>query len=536
LKYNNSRFTIVLPLVISLSLITGILVEKYVFSIHNRGERVVLNSKLNLVLDYIQNEYVDSVSKNDIVESVIPFVLENLDPHSMYIPASDFNEVNDPLEGEFEGIGVQFNVQKDTIFIVQVIAGGPSEKVNLRAGDRIVKINDSLVAGIGISSNNVVKMLKGPKGTKVNISVARNNVSELLDFTIIRDKIPLYSVDVSYMPSNDIGYLKLSKFSMTTIEEFNNHISKLKKEGMTKLILDLRGNGGGILNAAIQLANDFLPAGNVITYTEGKAYPRKYYYSDKRGICKNIELAILIDEGSASASEVLSGAIQDNDRGIIIGRRSFGKGLVMDQRMFNDGSAIRLTVSRYYSPTGRCIQKSYDSGKDDYLHEIEQRYLNGEFSNIDSLNMPDSLKFTTPKGKIVYGGGGILPDIFVPIDTIGLSPYFSAIVNKGLIYEYAFDYADKNRVKLSKFKTVNDLIVYLKEQDISSQFFNYAKNNGNKPDESQINISNSLINSRIEAYIVRNIFDDQGFYSVLLKSDKAFLKALEVLNDGIGTF
>lgn len=533
MKYNNSKYTIVLPLVISVSVLTGIFLQKYILNFNTIAPSTysasAKYSKLDLILDYIDKEYVDSIAIEDLVENTIPKILENLDPHTAYIPATDFNEVNDPLEGEFEGIGVQFNVQKDTIVIIQVISGGPSEKVNLRAGDRIVSIDDSVVAGIGIRSHDVVKLLKGPKGTKVTVGIKRRGYSDLIDFTITRDKIPLYSIDVSFMPQPGIGYIKLSRFAMTTVDEFYTHIAKLESKGMKKLILDLRGNGGGILNAAIEIANNFLKAGSVITYTQGKAYPRKYYHADNKGLCKETELAILLDEGSASASEVLSGAIQDNDRGTIIGRRSFGKGLVMDQRMFSDGSAIRLTISRYYSPTGRCIQKPYEEGKEDYYHEIEKRFTNKELSNIDSIHFPDSLKYTTPGGKTVYGGGGIMPDIFIPLDTIGITNYFSDITNKGLLYEYSFYYADNNRTVLSTYKNADKLQKYLQSVGIVNQFVKYVEKNGIKPNNTDIKESEKLISNRLEAYIIRNILDDEGFFPIILQNDTVFAKALDIL-------
>jgi len=535
MKYNNSRFTIILPLVIAISIIGGMLIARYVFVPNAQIVYPQSNgiNKLDLILDYINRRYVDSVDVNKILEKAIPVVLEQLDPHSSYISSDEFQEMNEPLEGEFEGIGVQFNVQKDTVVIVQVIAGGPSEKVNIMPGDRIVKVNDSLVAGVGITSGKIVKLLKGPKGTKVKVGIKRKNKSRLLDFIIVRDKIPLYSIDVSYMPAPEIGYIKISRFALKTYDEFYDHAKTLMENGMKKLIIDLRGNGGGYLVAATDIANELLRKGKLIVYTEGNAARRRDYYSTKDGMCKDVELVVLIDEMSASASEILAGAMQDNDRGLIIGRRSFGKGLVMEQHEFSDMSALRLTTARYYTPTGRCIQKPYGNGNDVYFHEIDQRVQHGELSEKDSIVFNDSLAYKTPEGKTVYGGGGIMPDVFIPLDTVGYTDLLSDVISLGILYEYCFDYADRHRDELSKLHDPESFIAYVKQRGVLNDFIDFTKDKGIKVSEEDIEISKDVLLNRLAAFIARNILDDKGFYPIYLKIDKAFNKSISILQEDI---
>ncbi|MBK8806452.1 MAG: S41 family peptidase [Bacteroidales bacterium] len=526
-KHKNSKFSIALPLIIVVSIIAGMFLAKYSgFSKGNAFVASTGNTKLDLILDYIEKEYVDSISQEELIEKTIPLILEQLDPHSGYIAAEEFNDVNDPLEGEFEGIGVQFNIQKDTVVIVQVIVGGPSERVNIKAGDRIVKVNDSLIAGTGINSNKVVKLLKGPKNTKVKVGIFRPGSEKLLDFNIVRDKIPFYSIDASYMATDKIGYIKISRFAMTTYEEFTEHAQKLKDKGMTKMILDLRGNGGGIFDAAIMIADEFLDKGKTIVYTQGKASPREDYYSNAGGICVNTELVILLNEESASASEVLAGAIQDNDRGTIVGRRSFGKGLVMSQKQFNDKSAVRLTVSRYYSPTGRCIQKPYTEDIKDYYSEIYQRDFIHEK---DSIHFPDSLKFKTPGGKIVYGGGGIMPDVYVAYDTTKYSQLLSDLISKSIMYDFAFDYADKNRPQLAPLNTNTEFKNFFEKNNVFKKFISHIDKKEIKYNANDLSKSEKTIKIRLYSFIVRNIKDDSGFYPLYNEDDETFLKAVEVL-------
>jgi carboxyl-terminal processing protease len=530
MKYNNTRYTIYLPIIIVSSVIVGILLGRLLW-IREGSSRYYHGSKgnkLDMAIEYIAKDFVDSISRDKLVEDAIPALLSKLDPHSQYIPASDFNEVNDPLTGNFEGIGVQFNLKSDTVIVMQVIAGGPSEKANLRAGDRIVKVNDSVIAGRKIATNDVVHKLKGPRGTKVKVGILRRGTKGLIDFVITRDKIPFYSIDASFMVDSKIGYVKISRFASTTHDEFVDKVRKLKAQGMKKLILDLRGNGGGVVTASTTIANEFLEAGKLILYTKGRAYPREDYVADEDGICKKDGLVILIDEGTASASEILSGAIQDNDRGIIIGRRSFGKGLVMDQQMFADGSALRLTISRYYTPTGRCIQKPYDGDHEKYYAEIENRFRHGEFEKQDSIKFPDSLKFRTKKGKIVYGGGGIMPDIFVPLDTTHASKYIAGVSNLGLIYDFAFNWVDNNRKDISKYKTGIALNEYLNSKNLVPQFTGFAESKGVKANQKDISRSLGDLKEQIQTMIVRDVLGEEAFYELWLKSDKTFQKAFEV--------
>ena len=533
MSYKNRTYTIILPIIFSLLLIIGILIGNKLNSFNNSNlhENIKFElpktDKLSLILDYISQNYVDSVSIPEIEEKAIPEILKQLDPHSVYIPKQEMEEVNEPLIGNFDGIGIQFNIQKDTIVVINTISGGPSEKIGLKAGDRIVKINDTLVAGIKIKSNDVVKKLKGPSETKVKVSIKRRNSKKLLDFTITRGKIPLYSVDAAYMINKEIGYIKISKFAGTTYEEFLKAVKNLKKQGLKKIILDLRGNGGGFLNAAINIADEFLPENKIIVFTKGRHQSTEYYRSTKKGYLKNTPTAILIDEWSASASEIVTGAIQDNDRGTIIGRRSFGKGLVQEPIMFKDGSGVRLTIARYYTPTGRCIQKPY-TNYEDYELDIGNRFLHGEFTEKDSIHFPDSLKYKTPKGKIVYGGGGIMPDIFIPIDTNFSSKFLTEIINRGLIYKFAFDYTDTHRKKLNKFKNYKTLYNHLIKDNIFDKFINYCKNDSIEIID-DYKKSKKIITNYATAYISRNILNDKGFYPILNFEDKTVQKAIEVL-------
>jgi carboxyl-terminal processing protease len=439
--------------------------------------------------------------------------------------------VNEPLEGNFSGIGVQFNMLNDTLVVIKTIANGPSEKVGILAGDRILMVDGDTMAGKNISSDSIVSRLKGPKGTNVNVGVERQNVESLIYFDIIRDDIPLYSMDIAYMVRPNIGYIKLNKFSRTTFEEFSEGAVKLLGQGMTQLILDLRGNGGGYLDAAVRIADQFLEQGQLIVYTEGNARQREEFRASKGGLCKDVEIVILIDEGSASASEILAGAIQDNDRGTIIGRRSFGKGLVQEQNMLNDGSAIRLTIARYYTPTGRSIQKPYENGSEfDYYHELSDRYLNGEYSEKDSIKFNDSLKYTTPGGKVVYGGGGIMPDIFVPIDTSGVTNYLVDVRNRGLIYRFSLQYTDDHRKELQNFSTIEQINDFLIRKGTFKAFIRFAEKNNVPANRIEIKTSEEILKTQIHAYIIRNILDDEGFYPSIENIDITLLKAIDVLN------
>jgi carboxyl-terminal processing protease len=531
MSQKNKRIYIYLPIILSVIFVGGMFAGHYLpggkaVFIHN----IPLTNKLDAILGYIQEEYVDSVSKDDLVELSLPAILENLDPHSVYIPASDFHELNDPLEGEFEGIGVEFNIQKDTITVVNTIPGGPSERRGVMGGDRIVKINDTLVAGVKIQNSDVIKKLKGKKGTVVKISVKRKNTKNLIPFEITRDKIPLVSVDASFMAQKDIGYIKVSKFARTTTDEFHQAVDALKAQGMKKIIVDLRGNGGGYLDAATNLADEFLKDGSLIVYTKGRSKPKVNTFATSYGYCQNEKIVVLIDEWSASASEIFAGAIQDNDRGTIIGRRSFGKGLVQEPVSFNDGSSLRLTVARYYTPTGRCIQRSYKNGSMSYYEEIADRFHIGESEEKDSLKLFDSLKFKTPGGKTVYGGGGITPDIFVTNDTLDITSYFKEAVTQALIYRFAFDYTDENRKFFKTFSNWEELDKHLNKVDVLKLFVAFASKNGLAENNAEIKKSNELLRTHLKAYIIRNIFDDKGFYPVALSIDNVYKRAINYLD------
>ena len=509
----------------------GILMGLYINKgVNRRQVNVEGGSKFDEVMWYVGNDYVDVPEEDKLQDDAIAAMMEKLDPHSAYISLKEFNEVNDPLLGSFDGIGVQFRLEKDTIAIVSVIKGGPSEKVGILAGDRIIYVDDTLVAGKKLTNEDVMRKLKGPKGTKVDVRVLRRDVEGLLDFTITRAAIPTYSVDIAYMLDDSIGYLKLSKFSATTVKEFKQGIGDLRSQGMEKLIFDLRGNTGGYLAAAVDIADEFLPKGSLIVYTEGRNRPRQYMKARRRGMLEDIPVVVLIDGESASASEIVAGALQDNDRGTIIGRRSFGKGLVQEQIMLSDNSAIRLTVARYYTPTGRCIQKPFDGDHEKYLLESFERYENGELFSEDSIHFADSLKFTTPKGKTVYGGGGIMPDIYVPLVDDSTEYYFNRIVNKGLLYQYAFDYTDKHRQQLQRYKTVE---AFDKGFAVTDAMFDalvkQAGEKGIKGTEEQRQVARREADILLKAYIARDLFDDEGFYPIYAPMDEVLQRALQEL-------
>ncbi|NOY38008.1 MAG: S41 family peptidase [Chlorobi bacterium] len=528
------RQNIYLPLLFALILILGIFVgRKLPHPEQHPGVMIYpRESKLDQVLQYIQLAYVDSVNLTHIEENAIPTILENLDPHSVYIPARQVQQVNEPLEGNFDGIGVSFNMPYDTVIIITVIAGGPSEKVGIRPGDRIITINDSVVAGRHIDQNDIVKMLKGPRGTSVRVGIQRKNTPALIDFNITRDKIPLKSVDVAYMISDSTGFIKISKFARTTAHEFEKALEDLESKGMDHLILDLRGNSGGYLDAAINVANQLLDKGTLIVYTQGRTKPKEMVYAKADGLFTKGKLVVLIDEWSASASEIVAGAIQDNDRGTIIGRRSFGKGLVQEPFILQDGSVLRLTVARYYTPTGRCIQKPYTNGIADYYQDIHERFVNGEFEYADSIHFPDSLRYTTPGGKTVYGGGGIMPDIFVPMDTTGITDFFVKSRNLGLIYRFALSYTDQYREQLSTYKKVTVLNQFLLKQNLFNRFLVFTEKNGIHASRDDIQASKNLIETQIRAYIARNILDNDGFYPIIQEVDKTLLRAISYMNRG----
>ena len=540
-----------MPVIISLAVVLGIVLGNWITTIRIRS--IVTNevskqnfsirpgansgfsltpkgNKISSALQYIVNEYVDTVDVNELNEAIMPALVEQLDPHSIYIPASDFQRVSEPLVGNFSGIGVSFNMTDDTVAIINTIPNGPSERVGVQAGDRIIMVDDSLVAGVNMPSDDIVKMLKGPRNTEVKVSIYRRGEAEPIDFEITRDNIPLYSVDVAYMVNENTGYIKISQFAQTTYREFMEAIETLKSKGVEKLIIDLRHNGGGIMSAATMIADQFLQEGQLIVYTEGRTRPRENDYATSRGILKDDKVVILIDESSASASEILAGAIQDNDRGLVIGRRSFGKGLVQEEMRFQDGSALRLTVARYYTPTGRSIQRAYSNGTEDYYHDFADRIIRGELEHMDSIKFDDSQKFVTPGGKIVYGGGGIMPDVFVPIDTSGISEYYNRARSLGLMYRFAFFYTDQKRSLLEPFTTADEIKKFLSDQDVMTEFIDYAKTKGLKPDYKDIRTSKEVLQLTIMAYIARNIIDNDGFYPITAEIDNTLTIAIDTIS------
>ena len=495
-----------------------------------KQRKVAAVSKFDEVMYYINADYVDTVQMKEIEEQAIITMMDELDPHSQYISVEEFNTVNDPLLGSFEGIGVQFRIVEDTVTIVNTIKGGPSEKVGILAGDRIVYVNDSLIAGIKIKNDSVMRLLKGPKGTKVRVKNYRRGVEGLQEFTITRDVIPTYSVDIAYMLDHEVGYIKLSRFSATTYQEFMTAVKKLKKEGMRQLVFDLRGNSGGYLSAAVDIADEFLPKGSLMVFTEGKSRPRTTYFARRKGSLEEIPVAVLIDGESASASEIVAGALQDNDRGTIIGRRSFGKGLVQEQVMLSDESAIRLTVARYYTPTGRCIQKPFNGKKEDYLFESYDRYEKGELFSADSIHFADSLKYVTPQGKVVYGGGGIMPDVYVPLVDDSTEYFFNRIVNLGILYQYSFDYCDRHRQELSRYKSVEEFDRSFKvTEKMFDELIGKAESKGLKGTDEEQKVARREADVLLKAYIARDLFDDAGFYPIYAPMDDVLQKALEVL-------
>ncbi len=523
-----NKFSIYIPVLLAITMVAGIFIGNRLSrnSGHGLNSATKVN-KMDAILDLIQNAYVDSVSTDTLIEKTIPLLLKNLDPHTVYIPAKELGGVEEEMRGDFGGIGVQFSIQNDTVIVVDVISGGPSSKLGIMPGDRIVNVNDTLLAGSGLKNEKVMSKLRGPKGTKVKVGIKRRGFKDLIDFDITRGEIPIYSVDVSYMIDSTTGYIKVSRFGEKTYQEFMDGMKKLDQQGMKNVIVDLRGNPGGYLNAVIKMVNEFLDKGELIVYTQGNAQARKTYQADTRGAYRDKGIEVLIDDFSASASEIFSGAIQDNDRGWIIGRRSFGKGLVQEQIPFNDGSAVRLTVARYYTPSGRCIQKPYDKGTDEYYKDIMERAIHGEFQKKDSIHYKDTVKYHTLSGRVVYGGGGIMPDFFVPADTVGYSPYYSKITQKGLVYQFALDYADKNRKELSTLTTTDEFEKQLDKSGVLNLFVAFAEKKGVKPSNPDLKTSSKIIDYQVKAYIARNILGEAGFYPIIMNIDKTLLEAIK---------
>jgi len=491
--------------------------------------------KFITTLNYINKFYVDSVNTSKLVETAIVEMLKDLDPHSVYISKEDLQKMNEPLEGSFEGIGVQFNIMNDTLLVVSPIPGGPSEKVGIMAGDRIIEIDDENVAGIGLTNQMVFDRLKGKKGTKVTVKIKRLNTKTPIDFKIIRDKIPIHSLDAAYVVNEKakVGYIKLNRFSATTMDEYKDAITKLKQKNVENIIIDLTNNGGGYLNKAQKLADEFLNNGQMIVFTEGRESPRQDLRATNNGNFKQGRVVFMVNEGSASASEIVSGAIQDWDRGLIVGRRTFGKGLVQRPFSLPDGSAMRLTIARYYTPTGRLIQKSYNKGTDEYHHDLINRYNNGELSNADSIHFPDSLKrYTLINHRTVYGGGGIMPDIFVPIDTTDYTDYYSDLIRKGIFNKFIIHYMDNNREKLTTkykddFKNFNKNFKI--DKTILTSLVEFAKKEKLKFNEQEYNKSLKALKINIKAHIARDLFSISEFYQIINKTNPIYNKAVDVI-------
>jgi carboxyl-terminal processing protease len=508
-----------------------------ILSVNSQAQNFANNQdiqKIVAAMQVIDLAYVDSVDLDEIVSEAIVQSLKDLDPHSAYLSKDEVEKANEPLEGSFEGIGVTFQLYKDTILVVSPVPGGPSEKLGIMSGDKIVKINGEDATGDKVDNEWVMAHLRGKKGSTVDVSIYRHGKKDLLDFTITRDKIPLNSIDASFMAAPEIGYIRLNRFSKTSIDEFHTSVNDLRSKGMSQLILDLRGNSGGYLNTAVELADEFLPAGKLIVYTEGLHSPKQDFYATSTGSFEKGKLVVIIDEASASASEIVSGAIQDWDRGIVIGRRSFGKGLV--QRPFNlpDGSVIRLTTARYYTPTGRCIQRSYSEGTDEYYKDFGKRYEHGEYVSADSIKFPDSLKFETPHGRVVYGGGGIMPDVFIPWDSTMFSDYYVELRRKGVLNTFTLQYVDENREVLNKkygtFENYNDDFSITPE--IIDELKALADKEGVKMDEAGWTASERLIFTQVKALIARNLWDINVFYEIMSDIDDEYHKAVDLLQDG----
>ena len=528
----NKKTTILLPLLIAIAVAVGILIGNMLSrnaatpAFHGMG--FAQSNKISTILDLVNRGYVDSVNTGEIVEKTIPEILKNLDPHTSYIPARDMSEVQEEMSGNFSGIGVQFSIQEDTVRVIEVISGGPSSTVGVLPGDRIVSVNDSLIAGVKVQNNTVMSLLRGEKNSKVRVGIVRSGYDDELEFEITRGDIPLYSVDVSYMIDEHTGFIKISRFANSTYREFMEGMLKLQNQGVQKVIIDLRGNPGGALVGVLQMVDEFLEKGEPILYTEGLNQPRKTYNASAKATFSDIGVYVMIDEFSASASEIFAGAMQDNDRGFVIGRRSFGKGLVQEQIPLMDGSALRLTVARFYTPSGRCIQSSYEDGNDEYYNHIYERFHNMEQLVADSIHFVDSLRYETKGGRVVYGGGGIMPDFFVPADTSGNSEYFNQIYRKGLIYSFAYAYADSHREELTALSTADEFERYMDKHDAMKDFIAYAEEKGVKRDAEGLKVSGKVINTQMKAYIARNIIGEEGFYPIIKQIDKTLLRAIEV--------
>ena len=524
-----------MPLWLALSVVIGIFIGTF-FANRFSGNRLSIintgSNKLNDLLHIVDDQYVDTVNVNDLVEKAVPQILSELDPHSVYISTKDVQQANDDLKGSFFGVGIEFTIRKDTIHVQNVIPNGPSERAGLLAGDKIVEVDGKPFVGKEVTNDEAMRRLKGEKDTKVELGILRYKEKKLRHFTITRGEIPMKSVTATYMLDDNTGYIRIKNFGEKTYPELLIALAKLSQDDFESLVIDLRGNTGGYLGSAVQMANEFLPKGRLIVYTEGRKSPRQEYRSDGRGSYQQLPLVVLIDEGSASASEIFAGAIQDNDRGTIIGRRSFGKGLVQQPITLHDGSMIRLTIARYYSPSGRCIQKPYTSGADrSYEEDLLNRYQHGEFFSGDSIKH-EGPEYHTKNGRIVYGGGGITPDIFVGEDTLGITSYYKEASMSGLILQFAYEYVDDNRQKLSSYKTKRDLLAYLKKLNTVELFAAYADKNGLKRRNLMIQKSHHLLERYINSRLIYNVLDEQAWTEYLNDDDLAIRETLRVFRDG----
>ena len=507
--------------------------------IYQNGQWHLEQTKVDRLLQLMENAYVDSINVDSITDEVMTEIVQKLDPHSAYIPKEDLEMVNSELAGSFSGIGVQFTIQQDTVRIVAVISGGPSEGVGVLAGDKLISVDDSAFVGKKMNNEKVMRTLRGAKGTKVKLGVLRAGSPETLYFTVTRGDIPVHSVDAKFLIESDkatkdkgqkIGFIRVNKFGETTYREFISALADLYAKGATRFIIDLRENSGGYMEQAIRMANEFLQRGDMIVYSEGRAYPRYEATANGTGRFKDTPLVVLIDDFSASASEIFAGAMQDNDRATIIGRRSFGKGLVQQQLPFDDGSAIRLTVARYYTPSGRCIQKPYTLGdQTDYQQELMTRFEHGEFYSADSVHFADTTVYYTKSGRKMYGGGGIMPDVFVGRDTTLNTPWFNRCVNLAYTYQFAYQYTDKHRKELSRYKDWQSLELYLLKQDVIRDFAAYAEEKGVEKNEAEIQKSRPLMTRLLNAYIVRNMLGDEGFFPLFERDDEITKKAVDYL-------
>ena len=529
----NKNLKVLYPTLLAIAVAAGVLlgtkIQRRMTPTSTQAVNFFQPDKISLLLKLIQKDYVDSVDNSAIVEKVIPDMLKELDPHTTYLPAEDMKTVNEEMRGNFSGIGVQFRMQKDTVMIIDVVSGGPSKKLGIQAGDRIIKVDGKDIAGVKLPSDSIVSMLRGRKGTIVNVTVYRPGFADLFNFDIERGEIPIFSVDIAYMITPKIGLIKVNRFAESTYEEFVNAIDTLKEKGAEKLIVDLRENSGGSLSAVINMVDEFLPTNQLIVYTEGKARARDDYFSTDRGSWEDKQVAVLINEFSASASEIFAGAIQDNDRGIIIGRRSYGKGLVQEQIPFYDGSALRLTVARFYTPSGRCIQKSYEDGIEAYQMDFHNRLMHDELNEKDSIHFDNKLKYYTKAGRTVYGGGGIMPDFFIPVDTTGINALYSAILSKNMVMQFAFNYADSNRPVLKQLGETNAIVDYLNTQGVFNQFMQQVREKGISYSSVEFTESKTLLKTQLNALICQYILGDDAFYPVIFKIDQTVNKAVELL-------